>query len=262
MDKQTPNSYVAEDNDRLVILHRSKEKWDTHTNRILFVDRLISFCASLVSLRLMANTIFVFQTTQTLNVWPQQPITWPHYMMIATQSIGTVMSAGIIVAYCCGRRHADRAVKVGGYVMKAESGISLVMQHSQYVNVIIVAISAGLFGFSMNNIPDSLSPAACDVNVASDSQQKSFDTVCNSGSVTEYLQYAHTGIQIFTIIVAMIMKTAMWRKSKLEAQLVSEKSQQMETQLQSQYRIAHFPQCNCACPTEAQMHEPYQQYHA
>ena len=86
------------------------------------VLRALNLCMSVIVLGIMLNTYLAFvnhrtQTVdgQTYNLWPQDPITWPTYMMLTTSVVSFMFNSLTMTVYCWGVAAANRMDRYGSY---------------------------------------------------------------------------------------------------------------------------------------------------
>ncbi|KAK6347108.1 hypothetical protein TWF696_007187 [Orbilia brochopaga] len=192
------------DVEKVAQLAQKIAKGQKRTNNLRVLERVINLVASGTILGIMGYTLdrlIVTQNQQVNGTGPfgSNPKLWPTYVLTSVSGITFLFNLSVLIAYCCGRRAAD----------KVASGSTYVRLLSPIGHLIVWGTTAGSFNIASNGQDVwgfSCSDKPADVAIQQQFEKViNYDLLCKTNTVSAYTSigtaaFAAIGVVLWIII--------------------------------------------------------------
>ncbi|KAF3926695.1 hypothetical protein ABW21_db0203584 [Orbilia brochopaga] len=195
-------------------------KSQKRTNNLRVLERVINLLASGTIVGIMSYTLERLIVTQNQKIngtgpFGTNPKLWPTYVLLSVGCVSFLFNLSVLLAYCCGRRAAD----------KVATGQTYVRLLSPIGHLIVWGTTAGSFNLASNGRDIwgfSCSDAPADVAIQQQFENViNYDLLCKTNTVSAYTSigtaaFAAVGVIIW-LIITLHTRSQVKAQKKLDA---------------------------------------------
>ncbi|KAJ6256648.1 hypothetical protein Dda_8513 [Drechslerella dactyloides] len=179
-------------------------KGQKRTNNLRVFERVVNLLASGTITGIMGYTLDRLIVTQNEKVngtgpFGTNPKLWPTYVLTGVGAATFLFNLAVLLAYCCGRRAAD----------KVASGQTYVRLLSPIGHLIVWGTTAGSFNLASNGKDIwgfSCSDQPADVVIQQQFEKLiNYDTLCKSNTISAYTSIGTAGFAAIGVIIWIVI---------------------------------------------------------